>query len=293
MSEPDTISDLQLLKLWRDPTAKFSYRGIRTFQLLLKTDLDISVSLPRLYRVLRQDPIYLLHKKPIRKFPRRFYYLTYYGEVFQMDLASMFEFDGFNYFLIVVDIFTSKVYAQALKDKSSATTAVALKTLLAKFHTTPTTIECDQGREFLGDVKKFLMKEHILLKFKYGANKASVVEHYIYLVKKRLYMLLRGTLSKNWIEHLEKICDDFNNTPLKRLGWLKPSDINSLRDSIRVTEAKKANNVPILTEPSFQEQQKNQSTYEANPKNKIQLHSYVLLDFKETPVFDKSFDVSV
>ena len=84
-----------------------------------------------------------------------------------------------------------------------------------------------------------------------------------------------------------------NHTPLKRLGWLQPSEINSFRDSIRVTEAKESNNISVLKEPSFEEQQQNQKDYELNPKNKFQLHSYVLLDFKETAVFDKSFDVSV
>ena len=293
-SDPDSaISDKELLKLWRDPTLSLSYRGARSFQILLKTDLDISVSLGRIYRVLRQDPIYLQHKKPIRNFTRRFYYLTHYCEVLQMDLASMYEYDGYNYFLLVVDIFSSKIYAQALKDKSSYTTALALKKLLAKFGAVPSMIECDQGKEFLGDVKKLLTKEHIVLKFKYGKNKAAIIEHYIYLLKKRLFMLLRGTLSKNWVGHLEKICDDMNKTPLKRLGWLKPSDINTFRDSILVNEEKKAHNIPILKEPSFEEQQQKQKDYESSTKNKFQVHSYVLLDFKETPLFDKSFDVSV
>lgn len=294
MSGPDTvISDEKILQLWRDPTLSLSYRGIRTFQLLLKTDLDISVGIARLYRVLKKDSIYLMHKRPIRNFARRFYYVTYYCEVLQMDLASMFEFDNYNYFLLIVDIFSSKIYAQALKDKSSATTAEAVKNLLSKFGATPTTIECDQGKEFLGEVKKLLAKQRVVLKFKYGRNKASVIEHYIFLVKKRLFMLLRGTLSKNWVGHLEQICDDFNNTPLKRLGWLKPSNINSLSDSILVNKAKKAHNIPILQEPSFQEQTKNQKDYESSRKNELQNNSYVLLDFKETPAFDKSFDVSV
>ena len=100
MSDQESvISDKELLKLWRDPTLKLSYRGIRTFQLLLKTDFHISVGLKRLYSVVQQDPIYLQHKRPIRNFARRFYYVTYYGEVFQMDLASMFEYDSYKYFL--------------------------------------------------------------------------------------------------------------------------------------------------------------------------------------------------
>ena len=150
-----------------------------------------------------------------------------------------------------------------------------------------------QGKEFLGEVKKLLKKEKIVLKFKYGKNKSAIIEHYIFLLKRRLYQLLRGTLSKNWPSRIQQICDDFNNTPLKRLGWLKPSDINSSADSIKVFEAKKVHNIPILKEPSFQQQKVNQKSYELNKRNSVQEGSYVLLDFKETPLFDKAFDTSV
>ncbi len=47
------ISDQKILELWRDPTFSGSYRGIRTFQLLLKTDLNIDISQNRLYSILK------------------------------------------------------------------------------------------------------------------------------------------------------------------------------------------------------------------------------------------------
>ena len=36
-----TVSDKRLLQLWRDPNFSGSYRGIKTFQTLLKTDLNV------------------------------------------------------------------------------------------------------------------------------------------------------------------------------------------------------------------------------------------------------------
>ena len=36
-----TITDKEILQLWRSPTFEGSYRGIRTFQVLLKTNLNI------------------------------------------------------------------------------------------------------------------------------------------------------------------------------------------------------------------------------------------------------------
>ena len=54
----ENVSDEKLLELWRSPTFDGSYRGIKTFQLLLKTDLNIDVSQERLYSVLKKDPIF-------------------------------------------------------------------------------------------------------------------------------------------------------------------------------------------------------------------------------------------
>lgn len=48
------ISDEQLLKYWRDPNFFGSYRGARTFQVLLKTDLNIDVPLSRINEVLKK-----------------------------------------------------------------------------------------------------------------------------------------------------------------------------------------------------------------------------------------------
>ena len=49
------ISDEDLLKLWRDPSFEGSYRGARTFQVLLKANLNIDVPITRLYKVLAKD----------------------------------------------------------------------------------------------------------------------------------------------------------------------------------------------------------------------------------------------
>ena len=57
------ISDDKLLELWRDPIFSGSYIGVKTFQILLKTDLNINVSESRLYKILRNDQIFLMHQR--------------------------------------------------------------------------------------------------------------------------------------------------------------------------------------------------------------------------------------
>ena len=65
------VTDQKILELWRSPLFSASYRGIRTFKRMLKLDLNIDISEARLYAILKNDPVYLIHQKPARNFKRR------------------------------------------------------------------------------------------------------------------------------------------------------------------------------------------------------------------------------
>jgi hypothetical protein len=144
--------------------------------------------------------------------------------------------------------------------------------------------------EFLGATQKLLKELKIVYKTKRGRNKAFIAEHYIFLVKSRLYRLLRGTLSHDWVSNLEKIVISMNSTPLERLGYLMPNDINSEIDSTFVKKAREKHGIVVFSEPTFDQQQKNQKN--AEKSNNFPIGSFVYLDFDEK-LFDKSYDISV
>jgi hypothetical protein len=285
------ISDEKLLKLWRDPTFSGSYRGIKTFQVLLKTDLNIDVPEKRLYSVLKKDPIFLIHTKPIRKIERRHYDLRSYGELVQADIAHMFEYNSFKYFLLVIDCFSSKIFVKCLKSKNSDDVAKAFEEIFEEFGAPIHVLETDRGKEFLGSTKRLFKEKKIFYKQKYGKNKASYAESGIHIIKKKLYMLLRGTLRHDWVHEIKNVVDSYNATPIKKLGWIKPNTIHSEFDSVRVQEAQRQHNIDIFREPNFEQQIKNQKDYESESQN-LQVGQYVYLDFDEK-MFDKSFDVQV
>ncbi len=285
------ISDKKILQLWRSPTFAGSYRGIKTFQLLLKTDLNIDVSQNRLYKLLKTDPIFLIHQKPIRDFDRRVYDVRNYGELVQADIAYMFEFNSYKYFLIAVDCFSSKTFAVPLKSKDSKVVAKAFEEIFKEFNGQIYEIQTDRGKEFQGACKKLFASKHILYREKFGKNKANFAENGILILKRRLYKLLRGVLSQDWVKYLPQVVNAYNNTPLHKLGWLKPNSILSESDSVRVEKAKAENKISIYTEPTYQIQRQNQRHYEET-KNNLQVNDYVYLDFDQK-LFDKSFDVSV
>jgi hypothetical protein len=285
------ITDDKLLKLWRDPTFAGSYRGVRTFQILLKTDLNIDVSQKRLYDLLKKDSIFLIHTKPKRKFDRRHYDLRTYGELVQADIAQMFEYDGFKYFLLLIDCFSSKIFVKCLKSKNSEEVAKKFSEIFEEFGSEIHVLETDRGKEFLGASKELFKKKKIFYKQKFGRNKANYAENAIYIIKKKLYMLLRGTLSQNWVSEIQNVVKNYNSTPNRKLGWITPNSIHSEIDSVRVERAQKQNNINVYREPKFEDQIKNQEEYELN-KNNLQVGQYVYLDFDEK-VFSKSFDVQV
>jgi transposase InsO family protein len=286
-----SISDEEILKLWRDPTFAGSYRGAKTFQTLLKTDLNIDVSEKRILNALKTDPLFLIHQTPKRHFKRRQYNVHFYGELVQADIAFMFSDSETKqkYFLLVIDVFSFKIFTRALKDRSSASVAKALNDIVEEFKEPIYEIQSDQGREFLGkDVRHLLKKNKIFLKFKYGKNKANFAEHAIYLVKRKLYLTLRGLLSQRWEEYLPTVTKSLNQTPLKRLGWLTPDSVTNQVGSVAVDKARKAIGLPTNEEPTYTEKVANQKEY----KGDLKVGDYVYLDFNEK-VFDKSFDVSV
>lgn len=136
------VSDVKIRKLWHDP--KIGYRGIKTFQVLLKTNYNIDVSEQRLYNILKEDPLYLIHLPPKKNFERRSYDVKFIGELFQMDLGELFEFQSFKYFLIVTDCFSSKIWTRNLKNKQANVVCDALKDILDNLSFDVQEIESDR-----------------------------------------------------------------------------------------------------------------------------------------------------
>ena len=285
------ISDEEILRLWHDPSFDGSFRGIKTFQKLLKTDLNYSISEKRLFDILKTDQLFLIHQRPKRNFDRRKYNVHSYGELVQLDLAFMFPDSETSekYFLLAIDIFSFKIFAEPLKDKTSTPVIEALRRILKNFHHTVYKIQADRGREFVNrSFAKFLQENKIFASYKRGKNKASFAEYGILLVKRKLYLLLRSQMKHTWVTFLPKVVDSLNNTPLKRLGWLTPNSIHDEASSVFVDQAKSKNNISTEKLPTYSEQQENQQNYDGDLKK----DDYVYLDFDEN-VFGKSFDVSV
>jgi|LakMenE01Jun11ns_1017448.scaffolds.fasta_scaffold9657588_1 hypothetical protein len=176
------LSDSEILDLYQDTAFQGSFSGARTFQMFLKTDKNVDISITKIYTLLKQLPLYIMNQKRIRKFPRRKYVVTSFGQVCQADLGEMLPFNKFRYFLLLVDLFSRHLYVEPLRRKTTQVVRAAFEKIFEQFKSPIVKLETDQGSEFISQAKWFKEKK-IVYKKKIGIHKASEAEHSIFLGK--------------------------------------------------------------------------------------------------------------
>ena len=207
-----------------------------------------------------------------------------------MDLAFMFASMGYKYFLLLIDVFSRHIYCEPLKRKTAPQVGIAIEKILAKMHAPNQKIQTDQGTEFIGN-KALFKKYKIRFTTKHLTNKASFSEQAIYLVKRKLYRMMRQNMDDKWPNYLQTVVDGLNEVPRKKLGFVAPAEINSLADGAKVFKARSDLGIKVYQEPDYETQNANQDAYE-NSSSKFQVGAFVYLDNKTTN-FTKSFDTQV
>ena len=282
MAEQKNLDDQEIKRLWQDEDFFASYSGLNNFKAALFTTYGEKIGTKRLKTILSEIPSYVARIKPRKRFERRPYDVYGFGQLIQADLGVMYKFEGFFYFLLVIDVFSRKIFCEPLKRKSSEEVREAFNKIFDEINNPVRVIQTDQGAEFKG-LKRYFEGKDIRHQYKFGLTKCTFAENAIYTIKMRLYTALRSTSSRDWPSLLTKIVLNYNNTPQKALQNLKPSDFNSSLDDVKLPDVPK--------EPSFIVQFENQKEYERN-KDLPQKGDYCFLASNpSTKVFDKSFDL--
>ena len=139
---------------------KNNYPSIKRFTELLK-EANEKHTKKQIKEFLSKQTVTQLHK-PIQKIKRKLRFITAnsLNESWQIDLLDYQKYSkvnrGFNFILIVVDIFSRQAYAQPIKKKTPEQVSTAFKKILK--HAQPKSIYSDDGSEWKG-VFKTLLKE--------------------------------------------------------------------------------------------------------------------------------------
>jgi hypothetical protein len=240
---------MDLVKLYNDP--KFGLVGIDAFHKKLE-ERGINVSKDVIRMALADQDSYTLNKPVRKKFAGRRVVAFEVFEQLQMDLVFMdtptgapaSKNKGYKYILTAIDVLSKYAWAIPLKDKSARSTVNAIKEIIE--FSKPQKIQVDKGTEFYNSQVKTLLKNNDVLLFStYSDKKASVVERFNRTLKQRMKKLFDSHNTDNYIDYLEDLVFNYNNTThstikMKPVDAIKPENYDQLLTNFYRRSVKRA-----------------------------------------------------
>ena len=177
---------------------------------------------------------YSVLKQVRRKFRTPNVRVTYIDEQFDADLTSVQniakENDGINYLLFVIDIFTRYLWIVPLRDKTAQSVLKGLKKIFLERK--PQKFRSDMGTEFDNKHVKKLMKDNDIYFFTTkNQPKANYVERVQRTFKVLMYRYLRKKRSYRYIDDLQKLVNNYNNTPHRSLNYIAPANVTKEKEA--------------------------------------------------------------
>lgn len=138
---------------------------------------------------------------------------------------------GFRFVLVIVDVWSRLVVAEALKDKSASAVLAAWQLILSELpaDTRPRILDTDIGPEFLGVFTDHLRRNGTLHIQRDPRQKdaIAVVDSAIGRLKQAIAKELTDTGGERWVDALPRAVDALNDRPHPHLFGAAPNDTDS------------------------------------------------------------------
>ena len=150
---------------------------------------------------------------------------------YQMDLIDMKHSPslGNSVILVIINVFTRKGFAIAVKDKTPHAVASGLIQLLLRIDSGPVVVATDNGGEWAGRVQTILETANVVHRVKSDKgdrNALAVVDRFIQNLKLRLAESLAETPGE-WAERLPQVVQQYNQTPHETLHDEPPNEAHA------------------------------------------------------------------
>lgn len=200
-----------------------------------------NISKKRAKKLLESIDSYVLHREYKR--PRKFnpYYIYKPRTLIQADLIEIRtmseENEGINYLLLIIDVFTRKIWVYPLKDKQGNTVRDALNTWIQSLRVKPKVFSTDGGKEFWNNpVKTLLRRYNIELQLAVGTSKAAYAERANKTLQIIIYKYLSDKETLKYIDVLDKLVDSYNNRGHRSLEYYTPNEAEQRRNTRTIRE---------------------------------------------------------
>ena len=211
---PETTAQEKLEKLYTDPDFPTAYSaGLKQF-------MQSKTSLSR-------------HKQIRRKFKRR--KTLVFGPYTTLQADTIFyrnysrQNSGYKYILVVIDCFSRKNWVRPMKSTTAEETARCLDDIIGSMPYKPTQFSSDQGNEFNSKhpaiFNTLILKYGLVMYTLKAPIKAGIAERFIRTLKTRIERYFTENNTVKWIDVLEKLSQDLNNSYHRSIG-MTPNEVN-------------------------------------------------------------------
>ena len=191
------------------------------------------------------------------------------NERWQADLANMTSKPGGNsedHILFVMDIFTRRVWARAIKGSTAVTVANAFESILEEAGSKPTQLNTDAGGEFSSSFSKMLERRGINHRVKLtpdSRNDLATLDSAMGTIKQALEKEKTVQKENDFTKVLNKVIRGYNASPHYHLHNVAPKDVEGnigLRFELR-RDAVKENQHNASVNKKIQNQLKNEGAF--------------------------------
>lgn len=175
---------------------------------------------------------YTLHreyKKPKIYNP---YYVHKRREQVQADLIDISKIarqnNGVQHLLLLIDIFTKRVWVYPVKNKNARTIESVLSRWIRSLDETPDKLMTDQGTEFVNQrVQNLLLRHNIEWQAALGTSKAAIAERANKSIQILIYKYLTQNETLRYIDKLDNIIQSYNKRGHRSLDFFSPQQADS------------------------------------------------------------------
>lgn len=229
---PQAVTEDEILNNYHTPGHPTAFAGVDK----VVQYYDGRASREVVLRALESSDTYTRH----REYKQPKYYNPYYvykqREQVQADLIDVRELaaqnDGVKYLLLMIDLFSRRVWMRPLKNKSATATRDAIRAWLNSLDGRKCQIfATDYGTEFRNVHVRDLLRQHdVVQQFKSGTSKASYAERANKTMQVLLYKYLTNSQSFRYIDKLDSIVNTYNNRPHRSLDNVTPHEADKPRN---------------------------------------------------------------
>lgn len=160
------------------------------------------------------------------------------NELWLMDIFDLHTYSrynsGYKYIFAVMDVFTRKAYVIKMKTKTIDDTSKALEEIISKSKVKPSAILSDNDSSFLGGKFQKLLDKHNIFHMTNTVedHKAlGIIDNFAKRIKTTLGKYFARYDTANWIDYLDKIVKQYNNTPHSALYELSPNQVTQTQEN--------------------------------------------------------------